>query len=139
MKGFRVRYAKSKKEGTNEIVTCFEGVKSLGVRAFYRGANEEAGSEYHTGEDPSKRPERFFIASGEMEFNVCNGLRRETIKVEKGTEVEIDPLVWHATCTLTDVIYLKPIQPGKKVDDTVHITLEDFRERFRKNELYKGK
>ncbi|NIO44130.1 MAG: hypothetical protein GTN36_01050 [Candidatus Aenigmarchaeota archaeon] len=132
MKGFRVKKAKSKKAGTNEIFTCFEGIENYGVRVFHRGANEKAGEEYHTGDNPSKNPERFYIANGRIEFNVSNGKEDERREVEKGMVVEIDPYVWHATRTLSETIYLKVIEPGQKVNDTVFLTLGEYKERFGK-------
>lgn len=133
MKGVRILDVPTEGRGDTNTVYAWLYGEGRGVRVFKRNAGLSAGSEYHTGVDPSKNPERFFVASGTVEFEMYDGITTETCSVREGQELQIDPWVWHASITKTDVVYLKPLQPAATVKDTYQTTKEEFRETLIKN------
>ena len=127
MLGVTVKEAKKESRDDKNAVYGWYGEHVKGTRIFYRKAGESAGQEYHTGLDPSKNPERFFIVSGEIEFEVFDGKSDEKFTVEAPAEVEIAPWIWHATIAVSNVCYLKHsllAEPSKK--DTFVVSKEGF-------------
>jgi len=126
LEGMAVSVGEAKKEeraDSNEVYRFCEGRPGRGVRVFYRNAGEKAGQEVHT------YSELFFIISGEIEFELSNGDVDKKVVVSKGMEIELNPLTWHATKTLTDVIYMKYIfEPSKMdADKTYHFSKQEFK------------
>lgn len=117
------------REDSNQVDTFCEGHRGYGVRIFHREAGTSAGQEYHTGADPSKSPERFYIVQGEMEFDVYNGTQDKKFTVGPRTEVEISSWIWHATRAITNVSYIKYIELEKsEFKDTNLVSKEKYKQ-----------
>lgn len=78
------------------------------VTVLERKAGVKFGGHYHIGTDPSKNPERIFIAKGKIKaiFQTHEGYREEII-LEQGQEVLIAPHIRHAFLALEDCIVLE--------------------------------
>ena len=85
-----------------------KGVPGLQVNIYNRKKGRISGNHFHKGDDPSKNPERFFLIQGRMRLRARNR-QGETMEafVEEGTELLIDPWVFHALEALTDVIFIE--------------------------------
>jgi hypothetical protein len=68
------------------------------------------GNHFHKGEDPSKNPEMFFLASGSLELRVKNKFTREASKtiLHAGMGVVIKPHILHAFHPLTNIVGIEP-------------------------------
>lgn len=65
------------------------------------------GGHFHRGEDPSKNPERIFVAEGKMEIVVSWEDKTERIVLNQGDSMEIYPFVRHSFTFLEDTIVLE--------------------------------
>ncbi len=127
MLGITIKQPEKESRDDKNIVYGWYDKEIKGTRIFYRKAGEVAGREYHMGSDPSKNPEKFFIVSGEIEFEVFDGKYDEKFRVKAPAEVDIAPRIWHATTAISDVCYIKHaplVEPDKK--DTFIVSKEDF-------------
>jgi hypothetical protein len=87
---------------------CWKGLEGRQVSVYVRRQGVRFGMHYHTGSDPSKAPERFFLVTGKVKLTAENpeGERLETI-IEAGTALEIGPMVKHAMEALTNVAFIE--------------------------------
>ncbi|MBI2662217.1 hypothetical protein HYX11_02050 [Candidatus Woesearchaeota archaeon] len=86
-----------------------KGLLGQQITIFYRKTGIIAGNHYHKGDDPSKNPEIFFLAKGEVIFNALNGFTGETLeeRITKGTEIIIQPGILHSMTILKPTIYIE--------------------------------
>jgi len=90
---------------------------------LFRKKGSVLGGHYHKGKDPSKNPERFFIATGKLKgkFIGPDGREKEkTLEVhsgERALELTIYPFVWHSFEVLEDTLLIEsritPFNPKK--------------------------
>ena len=90
---------------------------------FFRKKGSILGNHYHKGEDPSKNPERFFLAMGKLKgkFRGPDGKEKEkTLEVkfgEQALELTIYPFAWHSFEVLEDTLLVEsritPFDPDK--------------------------
>ncbi len=78
------------------------------VTVLDRKAGVKFGGHYHIGTDPSKNPEKLFIAKGKVRavFQTHEGYREEVI-LEQGQEIIIMPHICHAFLALEDCLILE--------------------------------
>ena len=93
------------------------------VVLFFRKKGSILGGHFHKGKDPSKNPERFFIATGKLKgkFLDPDGKEKEEIlEIKSGEcalELTIFPFVWHSFEVLEDTLLIElrinPFDPEK--------------------------
>lgn len=81
------------------------------VSYYRRRAGTVAGGHFHTGSDPSKKPERFLLLSGRMKVRMISRHRQEYIEMLDATdgpvELILHPYVLHYFTLETDVEYIE--------------------------------
>ena len=79
------------------------------ITVFERNKGTRFGMHYHKGEDPSKNPERFYLAKGIIKatFTSHNSKEREEHIFEAGQILEIHPNIYHAMEALADCIFIE--------------------------------
>ncbi len=78
-----------------------KGIETRQITICFRKKGVVSGDHYHTGNDPSKNPEKFLILNGAVRFVACNG--RETLDniIEEGVnEIIIQHSIIHALIPL---------------------------------------
>lgn len=111
MKGVTVRKVSPAKEGDPRGRTWewAKGVETRQITIYERTAGTgDFGAHFHKGEDPSKNPERFFLAAGKIRavFEDLDGGREEVV-IEVGNEIAIAPRILHTLTALEDVILIE--------------------------------
>ncbi len=88
----------------------FTGEKTVQLTGYTRKKGSIFGNHFHKGTDPSKKPELFFMVSGEAELWVWNKFTKEESKVrlKQGMLLTIWPHVLHKSTALTDIVYVEP-------------------------------
>lgn len=86
-----------------------KGLPGKQVSVYTRHKGVIFGNHYHTGKDPSKNPERFFLIQGKIRLTVWKHGQSEkfTTKLGDGTELLLYPYIWHVMEALTDVIFIE--------------------------------
>lgn len=78
------------------------------VTILERKKGEKFGGHYHGGNDPSKNPERIFVAKGEMKVRLVDPHEQETeLLLKQGSVLTIYPFVSHWLEALTDVVLIE--------------------------------
>lgn len=80
-----------------------KGILGKQLSIYYRSKGVEFAKHYHTGADPSKNPERFFLLKGKVKFIIDN----DEYVIEEKHEVLIYPNVVHTAIALDDVIFVE--------------------------------
>lgn len=85
-----------------------KGLPGLQVTICKRHKGIMYGNHFHTGKDPSKNPERFFIISGKTKLKARNK-QNQTFEciISENTEVLIEPYIFHTFEALTDVVFIE--------------------------------
>ncbi len=65
------------------------------------------GGHFHKGEDPSKDPERIFVAEGKMEIVLSREEKTTRIVLKQGDSIDIYPFIRHSFTFLEDTIVLE--------------------------------
>jgi len=78
------------------------------ITILVRSKGSKLADHFHTGEDPSKNPERFFMVKGKMKavFTDQEGEKKEEILEAPGT-LKIYPYVLHSMIVLEDLILIE--------------------------------
>ncbi len=85
-----------------------KGIPGLQVSIYKRKKGIISGNHFHKGDDPAKNPERFFLIQGKMHLKARNKQGQVMGEViEEGTELIINPWVFHALEALTKVIFVE--------------------------------
>lgn len=84
-----------------------KGVLGMQVSIFHRKKGGIFANHYHTGADPSKSPDRFFIVKGRARLSATDGEKKMTTTVREGQEVLIDPYIYHTFVALTDFVFIE--------------------------------
>ena len=94
------------------------------VIARVRKEGSKLAGHYHKGRDPSKKPERFFIAQGKVELTLVDQKGdSETLILEKGHNFEINPYIAHQMKVISkeDLILIEyRISPFHREDQDTH-------------------
>lgn len=78
------------------------------VSIFFRKKGVHFAHHYHTGIDPSKNPERFFLVSGRVRVTWWNSRdKKYTRTVRAGSEITIPKMIPHCFDALTDCVFLE--------------------------------
>ncbi len=88
-----------------ETIEWCKGIPGMQVTIYYRPKGSRFAEHFHKGEDASKKPERFLLLQGEVEMMFWNGKEKETIVIEKGTEMLIEPYIYHEALTRDNAIF----------------------------------
>ncbi|MBI4440802.1 hypothetical protein HY639_01415 [Candidatus Woesearchaeota archaeon] len=85
------------------------GIPGRQISIYLRKQGASFGAHFHTGSDPSKNPELFFLISGKMHCHFLDKRINESLEcvVEGGTELLIVPLILHSMKALTDVVFVE--------------------------------
>lgn len=77
---------------------------------FSRPKGTLFGDHFHTGKDPSKRPELFGVVHGSFEFHAYDKFtgERGSAVLQEGDVISINPHILHRFQALTDVVYIEP-------------------------------
>jgi len=88
-----------------ETIEWCKNVPGMQVTFYYRPEHAQFAHHFHKGEDPSKAPERFLLIQGKVKMTFWNGKDVETAIIYKGTELLIQPFIYHEAVTLEDAIF----------------------------------
>ena len=84
------------------------GLPGKQVSIYVRKRWSWFGNHFHGGRDPSKNPERFFLARGKVWFQAFEGKKRIVNGIiGSGAEIIIYPGILHSMRALTDVIFVE--------------------------------
>lgn len=110
MEGVRIRIVPSAKKDDpcGRTWEWAKGVCTLQITVYERKEGVTFGAHFHKGDDPSKNPERFFLAAGEIWafFEDLNG-NCERLVIKPGSEITIAPWILHTMTPLEDVILIE--------------------------------
>jgi len=110
MKGVHIRKLKPIEENDRgKVYEWCKGVDGKQVTVYLRNKSVKFGCHYHRGDDPSKNPERFFLIKGKVKLfakNLKTGEELETT-IDEGTEILIEPWIYHEMKALTNVIFIE--------------------------------
>ncbi|MBI4017628.1 MAG: hypothetical protein HY366_01635 [Candidatus Aenigmarchaeota archaeon] len=83
-----------------------KGEQGMQVTVLERKRGVVFGNHYHTGADPSRKPEKHFLAKGKVKVKVFNGFtgQREEFVADEGSEIIIWPGVLHSFEALEDSV-----------------------------------
>ena len=88
-----------------------EGLPGRQVSIYYRKKGSHFANHYHTGSDPSKNPERFFLIQGKVEIKYRNlkkkDERMKTAIVKAGQEMLVYPYTYHEALALEDCFFIE--------------------------------
>lgn len=93
------------KSSKGETIEWCKNIPGMQVTIYYRPKDSQFAHHFHKGEDPSKLPERFLLIQGKVKMTFWNGKEQETAIIEKGTEMLIQPFIYHEAVTLEDAIF----------------------------------
>ncbi len=79
------------------------------INAFSRKAGTLFGDHFHTGRDPAKNPELFFVVYGSFDFWAYDKFndKRGTAILTAGDTITIHPHILHGFKAITDVVYVE--------------------------------
>lgn len=111
MNGVRIIHLDNKNP-RDERGTAYEVWKGLSARqitAYTRKAGAVFGQHFHTGSDPAKDPELFFLIAGSVELRAEDGVTgdKDVYTLTPGDMLEIDPGIWHELTALTDAVFIE--------------------------------
>lgn len=94
--------------------------KQIIVRIRKKGS--KLAGHYHKGEDPSKKPEKFFLAEGKMKVTLIDQEEnKEFITLEQGHSLMIPPFIAHQFEAIEDIILLEyRITPFNREKQDIH-------------------
>ena len=105
MNGITLNKLSSISSSKGMTVEWCKGLPGKQVTFYYRPRGSQFAYHFHKGEDSSKVPERFFLIAGKVKMLFWNGKETETVTLESGTEMLIDPYIYHEAETLEDAIF----------------------------------
>lgn len=96
-------------DSRGETFELFKGFPGLQVTYYKRKQGMKFACHFHTGEDPSKNPELFFLLQGKVKIVAENGKtqEKEEIIVEERNMITIEKGVYHEFEALSDVSFLE--------------------------------
>ncbi|MBI4135636.1 hypothetical protein HY477_02790 [Candidatus Uhrbacteria bacterium] len=80
--------------------------RQIGI--FFRKKGAHFAHHYHTGSDPSKNPERFFLIIGRVKVTWWSKVKKKTIQIARaGEEIAIPAMIPHCFDALEDCWFLE--------------------------------
>lgn len=100
--------SKSPHDERGDVFELFQNLPGKQVTLYTRKAGSTFANHFHTGTDPSKNPELFFLISGQIRLYARNRGGEELRQdIEPMTYISIEKNVYHEMEALTDVIFIE--------------------------------
>lgn len=109
MNGVEINKIKTIKNQKGVTVEWAKNVPGKQISVYLRKKGAEFANHYHTGSDPAKNPERFFLLSGKVEFTFLDlkTKKQETTVILPYHELLIYPNIYHSAKALEDSVFLE--------------------------------